>query len=426
MNAEIICVGTELLLGDVLNTHSAFISRNVSLLGINIFYHTVVGDNKKRLRDTIKTALDRSDMLFLTGGLGPTYDDITKNTVFELLGLKSFVDEAALNKLKGIFEKFGRPMTDNNISQVMRSENSFFFENEFGTAPGLCVETETKTIIMLPGPPRELIPMFNNYVSPYLQKKSDCILFSKNIRYFGIGESSLEAMLKDLMESSTNPTIAPYVDNNEVKLRVTAKAETKKAAEIAVDKMIEQVLRQTGEYCYGIDVKGLEEALVKYCIDKQIKIATAESCTGGLISQRLTSVPGASAVFEAGVCCYANRIKTKMLGVSEVTLEKYGAVSEQTAEEMAAGALQLSGADIAVSITGIAGPDGETLEKPVGTVFVGIATKEVIYTKMLSLGTGTRSRDDIRNLATSHALKEMLDTAKRCNKHMGGSKPPPK
>ena len=410
MNGEIICVGTELLLGDVLNTHATFISRNIAPLGINMFYHSVVGDNEKRLRQLVRTAFERSDIIFFTGGLGPTYDDITKNVVYNELALVPFIDPDALKKLRAYFHVSGREMTENNLVQVMRPENAFFFENDFGTAPGICIEHEGKVIILLPGPPRELVPMFENKVMPYLMKLRDRVLFSRSLRYFGIGEAALEDKIRNIMENATNPTVAPYVDNFEVKLRVTASSDTIENAKALVDGLIDELREKTEPYCYGVDVNGLEEALVNHCSAKGVKITTAESCTGGLVSERITAVPGASAVFDMSVCCYADEKKTALLGVRPDTLAQYGAVSEQVAIEMAHGAVKASGADFAVSVTGIAGPDGGTPEKPVGTVFIAVADKNgKAQVKRLSLGTNTRTRADIRLLASSHALKMLLD-----------------
>jgi len=414
MKAEIFCVGTELLLGDVVNTNAAFLSRELATLGIFVYYHSVCGDNPERLKTCLDIALNRSDIIVMTGGLGPTYDDLTKETVAEKFGLNLKMHEESLDRIVGFYKRLGREMTENNKKQALMPEGAIVFRNDFGTAPALAIEKDGKTVIMLPGPPREMAPLFTNEVKPFLKKYSNSMLFSSNIHIFGIGESYVESKLRDMMEKFTNPTIAPYVNDGEVKIRVTANAKSEVLAKELIAPVIEQINSILGENIYGVDVPSLEFALVKTLTEKKLTIATSESCTGGLISKRITEIPGSSAVFGYGVCTYANEAKTKLLGVASETLEKFGAVSEETAKEMALGVLSLSGADIALSVTGIAGPDGGTAEKPVGLVYVGCACKNGTFTcKKLILGRGNpNERDYIRILAASHALKSALDTAR--------------
>ena len=416
LTAEIICVGTELLLGDIVNTNAPFISQRLAQIGIAQYHRSVVGDNHQRFRELLEQAYSRSDIIITSGGLGPTYDDMTKEAVCEFLGCKTVTNYEALERMKLFFKKRGRPMTENNAKQALVPDGAFVFQNENGTAPGICVENNGKYIIMLPGPPRELEPMFENQVVPYLMSEpvfEDAAIMSHSIRIFGIGESRVENMLYSLMTENTNPTLAPYAKEGEVLLRVTARAETPAEAEELMKPMIEKIRDTLGEYIYGVDVDSLQEVLVEKLIDKKLKIATAESCTGGLISKRITEISGASAVFDCGICSYANDIKSDVLGVNADDLEKYGAVSEQVALQMAQGVLKLSGADIAISTTGIAGPGGGTPEKPVGTVYIAAVTKDKTIVRRHDLGRGLGDeREYIRHLAASNALSMALELIK--------------
>ncbi len=395
MNAEILCVGTEILLGDIINTNAAYIAKELANVGIGVYYQTVVGDNNDRLKSSLALAFSRADMVIMTGGLGPTYDDLTKETVAEYFGLEIVVDQESLNSLKEFFKNINKPMTKNNEKQALMPKGATVFANKCGTAPGLAVSKNGKTAILLPGPPSEMKPMFENSVKPYLYQFSNNLFFSKNIKMFGIGESNVEHILYDLMKESTNPTIAPYAKVGEVTLRVTAAAKTQDECVALIDPIIEKIREKLDQYIFGIDVADLQTALVTKLIEKKYTIAFAESCTGGLLSERITQIPGVSDVFSCGVCAYENSIKQSVLGVSEETLANYGAVSEQTAQEMAAGIRKISGADIAISTTGIAGPQGGTDEKPVGTVFVGIDS--IFGNKVLALNLANRRNQSERN-----------------------------
>lgn len=405
-NAEIICVGTELLLGDIVNTNAAYISRRLAELGISLYNQTVVGDNPERLKNALYQAASRSELIIMSGGLGPTYDDLTKETTAEFFGKQLIRDEAIIERLRAYFAETGRTMTSNNEKQADIPEGSFVFVNNYGTAPGICIEDTLSgvTVIMLPGPPRELEPMFAEEVMPYLASRSSSVLVSRNIHIFGMGESAVENILSSLMKNSNNPTIAPYCIAGEVRLRVTAKAGDKDSASAMCDKTVEKILEtEVKDAVYGIDCDSIEQILVKRLIQSGKKIAVAESCTGGLIAKRITDISGCSEVFLGGGVTYANSAKEKILGVSHTSLEKYGAVSEQVAIEMARGIRASLKSDIGISTTGIAGPTGGTPEKPVGTVYVGISSEKGEYAKLLHLSS-KRDRAYIRTLAASNAL----------------------
>jgi nicotinamide-nucleotide amidase len=402
MNAEIIAVGTELLLGQIANTNAQYISQELSNLGINVFYHTVVGDNPKRLEDTFKSALKRSDMIIFTGGLGPTKDDLTKETIANTLGLKLAVNEESLKRLNSYFEKMNRAMTENNKKQTYLPETSIALQNDNGTAPGCIIDKNDKIVIMLPGPPREMKPMFRNGVLPHISNKTSCVLRSKVLRFFGIGESSLDDQLSDLIDSQTNPTIAPYAQLGEVVLRITGRGKDEKEAISLIVPVEEEIRNRLGKFIYGEgDENSLAEVTAKMLINNNVKIGTAESCTGGLLAKTLTDIPSISATFSRGLVTYSNESKMELLGVRKDTLEIYGAVSKETAIEMAEGLVKNSDIELAVSITGIAGPDGGTEEKPVGLVFLGFATKEKSWVKEIR---NVGNRDRIRKITVLHAL----------------------
>ncbi len=412
-SAEILAIGTELLMGNVVNTNATYIAKGLADNGINVFHQAVVGDNPKRLEESLQLAFCRSDIVITTGGLGPTYDDLTKETIAAFFGKKLVMDEESLSLIENFFKKLGREMSENNKKQAMMPEGCTIFPNPNGTAPGCAIEKDGKIAFMLPGPPREMRPMFDNYVIPYLLKDSDTVLASRMIHLFGIGESMLEHKLHDVMVNSSNPTLAPYAKSGEVQLRVTARVDRDEDPEPILQPMIEKVKEVAGEFIYGIDIGDLQTAAVQLLKEKGLHAATAESCTGGYISKRITEVDGASAVFDCGVCSYANEIKEKVLGVSHETLVKYGAVSEQCAKEMAAGIRKLSGAEIGVSTTGIAGPGGGTDEKPVGLVYVAVDSDN--YSEVLKLNVPSRSddaREYIRYIASSNALYLIWKAAK--------------
>lgn len=406
-NAEILCVGTEILIGDIVNTNAAYISGKLALLGINQYYQAVVGDNPERLESALRSAIDRADLVIMSGGLGPTYDDLTKETAAKCMGRELYLDERSLARIKEMFAFRCRTMTKNNEKQAMIPEGSTIFDNNAGTAPGCAIEDfeHGKIVIMLPGPPFELKRMFEESVIPYLQKFTDTRFFSKNINIFGMGESEVESHLKDIMESSSDPTVAPYCGDGEVRLRVTSKGSDESLCTEKCDAMIEKICRTpVGKFVYGFDTD-LASAVVGELIRQKKTVATAESCTGGLIAKRITDVSGSSEIFGYGAVTYSNEAKMKLLSVSEKTLKAYGAVSEQTAMEMARGVRSLSGADVGVSATGIAGPGGGTPEKPVGLVYLGIASDNgVRAVKLLLRG----SRDRVRMLTSQNALAEIL------------------
>ena len=405
MIAEILCIGTEILIGDIVNTNATYISKRLSENGFDVLYHSVCGDNKVRLEETVKHAFSRADLVVTTGGLGPTYDDITMELCAKALGLSLHKDENVEKQLYSYFEKMGRKMTENNLKQAYVPDTSTVLMNDFGTAPGVAVEKDGKVLIMLPGPPREMKPMFENQVIPYLSKFSDHVLFSSNVNIIGMGESSVEEKLYDLMTASNNPTLAPYVNDGEVRVRITGRGRNPDEAKDIVSKTVKRVKEILGSVVYDVDSQSVAHSLVKLLSMKKKTISTAESCTGGLVSASITEVPGSSEVFGFGVCTYANEAKMKILGVMEETLIKYGAVSEQTAMEMAEGVRVLSGSDISLSLTGIAGPGGGTDEKPVGLVYLGVSVGNKLYAKKMLLGQhATRDREYIRKLAVKNAL----------------------
>lgn len=410
-SAEILCIGTEILLGNIVNTNSADISQGLAELGVNMYHHTVVGDNPERLREALEIAFSRNNIVITTGGLGPTYDDLSKETIAAYFGRKLVRHEPSMKALEAFFSHFGSEMTENNLKQAMMPEGCLVLENHNGTAPGAILEEDGKIAIMLPGPPREMRPMFREQVMPWLAKRSDRILRSHCVYFFGIGESSLEQQLRAEMESMTNPTLAPYAKEGEVMLRVTASASSEAEAEALMRPVIDMLLQRFGDLIYGVDVDNLQTAAVDLLRASGLKTAVAESCTGGYLAKRITDVPGSSDVFECGVVSYANAVKAKVLGVKEETLAQYGAVSPQTAQEMADGVRTLSGADIGVSLTGIAGPGGGSQEKPVGLVYLGISSPWHSEVKELRLDRGySEQRELIRLLASSHALSLLMKT----------------
>ena len=405
MNAELISVGTEILLGNIVNTNAAYLSEKMAGLGISVYFETTVGDNEERLTMALESALSRADIVILTGGLGPTADDITKETAAKVLGLPLYEDKNVKAAIEGYFEKrmIGR-ITDNNWKQAMVPEGAAILHNANGTAPGLILKSKEgdKTVILLPGPPGELKPLFEEQVVPYLEKMTDCVIYSRTIKTFGLGESMLEDAIKDLMENQTNPTIAPYAKTGEVHLRVTAKATDKKEAKKLIQPVCDEILKRFHNNIYSLDEKEtLEESIVKLLRKHELKLVTAESCTGGLLAGRIVGVAGVSDVFSRGFITYSNKSKRKVLDVSKTTLNEYGAVSKQTAKEMAVGAAIAGHADVAVSVTGIAGPGGGTPEKPVGLVYIGCHINEKNYVKEFVF---YGNRQKIRESSVANAL----------------------
>ncbi len=409
--AEIICIGTEILMGDIVNTNAAYIAKELTNLGITMYHQTVVGDNPKRLKESLELAFSRSDVVITTGGLGPTYDDLSKETIAAYFGRKLKMDEESLQSIVEYHQKLDIPMPENNKKQAMMPEGATIFPNPNGTAPGCAIEQDEKTAIMLPGPPREMAPMFDHFVVPFLLKNSGKVLLSHNLHFYGIGESLLETKLHELMEKSLNPTVAPYAKTGEVMVRVSAMARDAEEAERMMEPVIRQIEETAGEFLYGIDVGDLQTAAVRMLKTKGLEAATAESCTGGYVSKRLTDVNGSSSVFQCGVCTYSNEMKRQLLGVKEFTLQQYSAVSPQTAAEMAAGVRKLSGGDIGVAVTGNAGPEPSE-GKPVGLVYIAVDSdwhKEVF--EMNIDRRDENLRELIRYLASSRALYLLLKTA---------------
>ncbi|HHV95502.1 MAG TPA: competence/damage-inducible protein A [Clostridiaceae bacterium] len=401
MNAEILAVGTELLLGQIANTNAQYISQRLPEVGVNVYYHGVVGDNPNRIKNALNIALSRSDVVIMTGGLGPTKDDITKETVAEVLNKKLVLDENSLNVMKAFFAKHNRKMTENNLKQAYLPEGSIIIRNKNGTAPGCIIEHGEKIIIMLPGPPSEMRPMFDETVVPYFRNKCNSRLVSRYVKIFGVGESAVEDKIMDLIDNQTNPTIAPYAKPGEVMLRITANCNTLEEADELINPIVNEIKNRLGDAVYSTENKEMEEVVADLLLSKNVTISVAESCTGGLISKTLTDIPGISKVFISGVVSYSNDAKINILGVKPETIEKYGAVSKYTAIEMAENVRKISNTDIGISATGIAGPSGGTEEKPVGLVYIAMATKDGVEYKELRLW-GERTR--IRNVTCLHVL----------------------
>ncbi|MBO4292438.1 MAG: competence/damage-inducible protein A [Lachnospiraceae bacterium] len=403
MTAEIICVGTELLLGNVINTNAAYLSEQLAALGISCYYHTVVGDNKERLAEALQIASKRAELLILSGGLGPTQDDLTKETAAEFCGKKLILDNRIKKQIEEYFAKRGIRPADNNWKQALIPEDGIVFENHNGTAPGLAMEAKNIRMILLPGPPEELMQMFQESAVPYLRKISPGVIASQTVKTCGITESRVADILRDLIEKQDNPTIATYAKLGEVHIRVTAKAESQKEAGKLLKPMIKELKARFGNDVYTAEEDvTLEKALVDLLESSALTISCAESCTGGLLSGRLINVPGVSELYKAGLITYSNKAKRKLLGVKKATLQKYGAVSKQTAEEMAKGLLNVTKTDVGVAVTGIAGPDGGTKEKPVGLVYISCNVKGKITVKECHF---QGSREKIRLFSVAEALR---------------------
>jgi nicotinamide-nucleotide amidase len=408
VRSEIISVGTELLLGQIVDTDAAYLSRLLPELGIDMHYRVTVGDNSVRLAEAINQALGRSDIVFTIGGLGPTQDDLTKETVADVVGDEMHMDEESARQLRSFFAARGIEMPETNMKQALGPKRGRMLPNPMGTAPGAAFETEDgKVVILLPGPPREFIPMVNERVVPYLKERvgeKSGIIRSRILKIAGLGESSVEDKIKHLL-SSTNPTVAPYASLGEVQLRITAKSADSAEADKLIDEMDRKLVQVLGDrVVFGRDQDTLEKVVVGKLIDRGLKLSIAESCTGGLISNRITDVAGSSNTLLMGVVSYSNESKTQLLGVAKELITDYGAVSEEVARAMAEGVRKLSGSDVGISTTGIAGPGGGTPAKPVGLVYMALSTdKETVVVRQQYSGT----RVDIK-LRTSQALLEML------------------
>lgn len=402
MKAEILAVGTELLLGDILNTNAQYLAKELAALGIEVYYQTVVGDNPKRLEETLYHAFSRADLVITTGGLGPTEDDLTKETAAKYFGEPLILDEKALAQIQVFFDRIGKTMTENNKKQAfVPANNGVVMYNANGTAPGIIIEKDEKIIIMLPGPPKEVMPMFENQAKPYLAKNQECTFISRILRVASVGESAMEEMVKDLIDAQTNPTIAPYAKDGEALLRITAKAKDEEEADRLIEPVAAALKERLGKSVYAEGETNMETEVAKLLLAQKRTIAVAESCTGGEISSQLVRYPGISEVFMEGCVTYTNEAKMKRLGVSAQTLEKFGAVSEETAKEMAEGIARTSGASIGIATTGVAGPDGGTEEKPVGLVYIGIYNNGAAEAREFHF---VGNRNKIRERATFQAL----------------------
>ena len=409
MNAEIISVGTELLLGETINTDAADVARVLSEYGINVFWQTVVGDNRPRLEHAVRVAKERSDIIITTGGLGPTCDDLTKEVVAAAFGkqLVLFPEEEA--RLRELYRQRNTYMTENHLQQVYLPEGCEVLVNDWGTAPGCAFEAEDTLVIMLPGPPLECGPMVEHRVRPLLAKRSDSLILSHSVRIFGIGEGTMEFRLRDLMNSMTNPTLAPYAKEGETLVRITAKAKTEAEAEAMIAPWIERVRQELGEFAYTVDAENIQSYATRRLIESGKTIAVAESCTGGLVGDLITNTPGASEVFLGGLIVYTDEMKKRLLGVDADVLEEYGAVSREVAVQMAEKAREKVGTDLALSLTGLAGP-GDDGVHTVGTVFVALAAPEQTYVRRLYKDKWGRER--IKHAAANHAfdmLRRYLD-----------------
>lgn len=403
-DTEIISVGTELLLGHVTNTDARDISEMLSKIGINVKYHTVVGDNPQRLRGCVETAKTRADIIITTGGLGPTCDDLTKQILAESFGLPLVEDKAERD---GLYEyiNYGKKYTDNNFRQALLPEGCTVFHNNWGTAPGCAFQSGGKTVIMIPGPPKECDAMFRECALPYLRKLSGEQIVSHSVHIFGKGESAVDDMFADEMNAMLNPTMAPYAKECDCLLQITAKAASAEEAEEMIKPVMAHVCERLGEYVYGVDVDTLEESALALLTEKGVTFSAAESCTGGQIAKRFTDLPGASRAFKGGVVTYTNEAKAKLLGIDPALIDEKGAVSYEVAKEMAERVRALLGADIGVGVTGLAGPDGDGVHE-VGTVFVSMAAADGTWVRELHLGTH-RTRSFVRQMAGNHAFDMM-------------------
>ena len=404
MICEIISVGTEVVTGDIIDTNAPYLSKELVSLGIDTMYRTSVKDDDKTILEVLNIAKKRADLIITIGGLGPTYDDFTKEEVAKVNNLKLVRSEKAEQKIKDYFSKMGREMTENNLRQADIIEGSVPIENDNGTAPGILLEKDNKIFILFPGPPNELIPMFENKVKPYLKDKTGKFILERCIKLSGIGESYVEHELKDLIEKDEKIIIATYAKVGEVHIKITSEGKTKQEAEEKIKPYYEKIQIRFSKYVYGYDDDTLSKKVVEYLKEKNLKVAFCESCTGGYISKTITDVPGASDVFDCGMVTYSNEIKTRLAGVSPIALKNNGAVSEEVATQMAKGIRTLAKADIGISVTGIAGPGGGTEEKPVGLFSIGISTKNTTVTKKLNF---RGNREKIR-LSTVNAVMSTL------------------
>ena len=400
--AELIAVGTELLLGDIANTNAQMLSQGLSQLGINVYYHTVVGDNPRRLRQAVEIAKGRADILITTGGLGPTYDDLTKLVLAECFGKELLHHAPSAERIRARFAAMGHEMTENNLQQAMLPEGCTVLDNDWGTAPGAAFFAEGTHVILLPGPPMECENMFRHRALPYLEALSQGVIASRTVKTFGIGESAAEALLRPLMNRLENPTLAPYAKPTGTELRITARAATQAEAMAMIAPVEEEVKAILGDKGIGVDVSSIQEVCLALLRERGLTLGTAESCTVGMMASLMTDLPGASQVFRGGVVSYHEEVKAQVLGVPDEMLAEYGAVSPQVAEAMARGAKKLLGCDLAVSATGVAGPDPDSRGNPVGLVYLGLAWEDQCIVREFRAGNVARER--VRRMSAQRGL----------------------
>lgn len=391
MKTAILSVGTEILFGQIVNTNTVYLSQQMNMLGFDVMYHYTVGDNPKRVEEMIDLAFQDCDLILTTGGLGPTQDDLTKEVACKALDDTLVMMDDVLEEITKYFKTLGREMTENNKKQAIMPSRATVFHNDAGTAPGFALEKDGKYIICMPGPPREMKRMFQKSVVPFLQSMIDGALYYRQIRFFGIGESMLETQLLDLIDNQTDPTLATYAKEGECSLRIASKRATEEEAEHAVDEMLEKVKERVGHYIYSCDDEELAQVLADRLMEQGLTLSSAESCTGGMFASTMTDIPGISQCFDRGLVTYSNQAKMEELGVSAGTLEKFGAVSEETALEMVEGLKRVSGSDVCISVTGIAGPGGGSEEKPVGLVYIGFSYGDKKICKKIQMRNVNRS-----------------------------------
>ena len=391
MKTAILSVGTEILFGQIVNTNTVYLSQQMNMLGFDVMYHYTVGDNPKRVEEMIDLAFQDCDLILTTGGLGPTQDDLTKEVACKALDDTLVMMDDVLEEITKYFKTLGREMTENNKKQAIMPSRATVFHNDAGTAPGFALEKDGKYIICMPGPPREMKRMFQKSVVPFLQSMIDGALYYRQIRFFGIGESMLETQLLDLIDNQTDPTLATYAKEGECSLRIASKRATEEEAEHAVDEMLEKVKERVGHYIYSCDDEELAQVVADRLMEQGLTLSSAESCTGGMFASTMTDIPGISQCFDRGLVTYSNQAKMEELGVSAGTLEKFGAVSEETALEMVEGLKRFSGSDVCISVTGIAGPGGGSEEKPVGLVYIGFSYGDKKICKKIQMRNVNRS-----------------------------------
>lgn len=391
MKTAILSVGTEILFGQIVNTNTVYLSQQMNMLGFDVMYHYTVGDNPKRVEEMIDLAFQDCDLILTTGGLGPTQDDLTKEVACKALDDTLVMMDDVLEEITKYFKTLGREMTENNKKQAIMPSRATVFHNDAGTAPGFALEKDGKYIICMPGPPREMKRMFQKSVVPFLQSMIDGALYYRQIRFFGIGESMLETQLLDLIDNQTDPTLATYAKEGECSLRIASKRDTEEEAEHAVDEMLEKVKERVGHYIYSCDNEELAQVVADRLMEQGLTLSSAESCTGGMFASTMTDIPGISQCFDRGLVTYSNQAKMEELGVSAGTLEKFGAVSEETALEMVEGLKRVSGSDVCISVTGIAGPGGGSEEKPVGLVYIGFSYGDKKICKKIQMRNVNRS-----------------------------------